>query len=108
MYHFMTETRPWLDNPAPLFYATGIFRAELSRAESTRALPVVVMQKVRTVHEGGKWPEEKLPEDYMTDQKNLGRNLEMKDFLARHNYREVWNNNAFRILLPGQETSLTK
>jgi hypothetical protein len=100
MFHFMTETKAFLKNPCPSFYSTGIFTDEMNNAIENKPLPVVVRQKVKTAHEGSKWPEEIVINDYFTEEKNIGRNEYFNSFLQKYQYEEVWSNEIFAILVP--------
>jgi hypothetical protein len=100
MIHFMTETRPYLNNPSPFFYSNGIFRMEMENARQTRPLPVVIRQKIKMAHEGGSWPEELVVGDYFTEDRNRSKNEFVTEFLSENKYREVWSNEAFSILVP--------
>ena len=100
MFHFMTETKPFLKNPSPSFYSTDLFINEMNSAIENKSLPVVVRQKVKTVHEGSRWPEEVVIGDYFTNEKNIGRNDYFNAFLLKYQYQEVWSNEIFAILVP--------
>ena len=100
MFHFMTETKAFLKNPCPSFYSTGIFTDEMNNAIENKPLPVVVRQKIKTAHEGSRWPEEIVINDYFTEEKNIGRNDYFNSFLQKYQYEEVWSNEIFAILVP--------
>jgi hypothetical protein len=72
----------------------------MNSAIENKSLPVVVRQKVKTVHEGSKWPEEIVIGDYFTNEKNIGRNDYFNEFLHKYQYQEVWSNEIFAILVP--------
>jgi hypothetical protein len=102
MYHFWTETLPYVRNPCPWFYSSDVFQRELDLAQSKiNTLPVVVMQTILTIGDGSKWPEEQLKADYMQWDRNKGRNDVLDKFLTDHNYKIVWENDVFRIMTPG-------
>jgi hypothetical protein len=106
MYHFWTETRPYIRNPCPWFYTSAVFERELNLSMSkSLPIPVVVMQTVLTIGDGSKWPEAKLKDDYSKWDRNKGRNEVMNNFLAEHNYKTVWQNETFKIMVPGSQQS---
>lgn len=101
LYHFMTDTRSYVRNPCIWFYTTELFRNELNFAESHQPrLPVVVRQLIKTTGEGNSWPEVKPDEDYLKFKRTQAKNNILNDFIKRHNYKEVWNNGDFTILIP--------
>jgi Dolichyl-phosphate-mannose-protein mannosyltransferase len=103
LYHFMTETRSYVRNPCIWFYTTELFRNELDYAESHQSLlPVIVRQLIKTTGEGSAWPEVKPPENYLTFKRTQAKNNILNDFIKKHNYKEVWNNGDFTILIPPQ------
>jgi len=103
MYYFATNTTPFLSNSLPSVYSAGMFRADLdSSFERNRILPAVIMQKIGTTGDASKWPEEILPGNYAENVSNLDRNLILDTFLIKNNYKQVWENVAFKILIPGK------
>lgn len=105
MYHFWTETKSYIRNPCPWFYSSAVFENELhlSEADTSIALPVVVMQNINTIgFNYSKWPEVIPNENYSDSERNKGRNKVLGDFLKKHNYTIAWNNRVFTILVPGQ------
>ena len=58
MFHYWTETKPYLRNSMPWFYEAGLFREELNTSfEEKKILPVVVQQLKKTVGNAGEWPD---------------------------------------------------
>lgn len=104
MYHFMTETKPYLNNPSPMFYSTELFSTEMEKATANKALPVIIKQNINTIHEGSRWPEEIVIDNYFNDERSLGRNTYFNEFLTRHHYKEIWTNEIFSIYLPPGKT----
>jgi hypothetical protein len=102
LYHFMTETRPFLNNPSPMFYSTELFASEMEKATQKRPLPVIIQQKIKTVHEGSKWPEEIVQYNEEDIERAAGRNLYLESFIEKHGYKEVWSNKVFSISIPGE------
>lgn len=101
LYHFMTETKPFLNNPSPMFYSTELFKTEMEKATEKRPLPVIVKQKIKTVHEGSKWPEEIVDYNEEDIARSAGRDLYLESFIEKHGYKEVWSNKVFSISVPG-------
>ncbi len=104
LYHFMTETRPFLNNPSPMFYSTELFSVEMEKAIKKRPLPVIVRQKIKTVHEGSKWPEEIVNFNEEDIERSTGRDNYLREFIKLHNYKEVWSNKVFSILVTDMKT----
>jgi hypothetical protein len=78
-----------------------MFEADLNASLTrNKVLPVVIVQKIGTTGEASKWPEEVTPENYSENESNLDRNLILNTFLMKNNYKTVWENIAFRILIP--------
>ena len=103
MFHFMTGTRSYVRNPCIWFYTTELFRNEMKFAESHQNhLPVIVRQLIKTTGEGNAWPEIKPTENYLQFKRTQGKNNILNDFIQKHNYKEVWNNGDFTILVPQQ------
>jgi len=102
MFHFLTETRPFIYNPWPAAYLSDAFRNKLYESlKERKKLPVVIMQKLNTLN--SKWPLNTY-EIYAENKENLTRNICMNDFLKHYQYRKVWENVAFEILLPGESS----
>jgi hypothetical protein len=100
LYHFMTETRSYVRNPCIWFYTTGLFREELNYAElNNRQMPVIVRQLIKTTGDGSAWPETRPAQNYLTFSRTQGKNKILDEFIRRHNYKEVWNNGEFEILV---------
>lgn len=99
MFHFLTETKPYLGNSYPWLYQVEVLEEKLALAqEKHKRLPVVIQQKVATNGwRGNKWPVNSR-EEYASW--NERRNTIMNEFLKKYNYKEVWNNHAFSILVP--------
>ncbi len=98
MYHFLTETKPFMNNSWPWLYDRGIFKSELYRCLAQKQkLPVVVFQKVNTLNSHN-WPN---PADDNKDWDiSQPRNAAIKEFLANNKYDKVWENTAFSIYVP--------
>jgi len=99
LFHFMTETAPYLSNPAPFFYSSNVFSNELDNVyKNSKQLPVVVRQTVKTFEEdGSNWPNKAASDSYAGWERNTGRNDALDKFLAAHQYTMVWSNEGFQI-----------
>ncbi|MBL7743349.1 MAG: glycosyltransferase family 39 protein [Chitinophagaceae bacterium] len=101
MYHYMTDTKPYMKNPWPYLYEPEIFRSELELARSKNdRLPVVIFQKIKTMGSGSDWPSESSMHDEEWQRRNKNRNSYINDFLQKNNYKEVWSNLIFKIYIP--------
>jgi hypothetical protein len=101
MFYYATKTVPLLTNPLPGVYSSTLFRADLnSMQERSSKLPPVVMQKIATIGDASKWPEETMAGSYSKMERNLTRNYILDSFLKKNNYKEVWSNQDFKILIP--------
>ncbi|MEM9678794.1 MAG: glycosyltransferase family 39 protein [Bacteroidota bacterium] len=99
MVHFMTETKPYVNNPWPMIYDSVSFEEKLSNAEvSINEYPIVVQQKFITI---GAFSEP-IP-DYLNANEERGvyynkeRTQAMISFLERNAYEMVWSNDYFNI-----------
>jgi Dolichyl-phosphate-mannose-protein mannosyltransferase len=102
MFHFMTETIPYLSNPAPWFYSNGVFRDQLNNAyTSTGYLPVIIRQSIKIIEDdGSRWPEVKTETKYAAWERNKYRNKLLDAFIADHHYKKAWANESFEIYIP--------
>jgi len=101
MYYYATNTIPQLSNPLPAVYSTSQFQLDLNSIfTKSQKLPPVVRQKIATIGDASKWPEEISPGNYFTIERNLDKNEILDSFLLRYRYKEVWANRVFMILLP--------
>jgi hypothetical protein len=102
LFHYMTDTKPYVRNPMPWLYLSNTFKRELESAEmSKNKLPVIIMQTASTlVDQAYAWPKDKSPADYLQNPINIERNKILENFIADHNYHEVWSNSYFKILVP--------
>ncbi|MDR0437635.1 MAG: glycosyltransferase family 39 protein [Bacteroidales bacterium] len=79
MVHAITQSRPFLHSPLPA-HDSATFAKQLARAEQTRSLPIVVQQH-----------------DIYTY--NPGRVAAFNAFLEKYDYKTVWTNGYFSILI---------
>jgi hypothetical protein len=101
LYHFMTETKPFLSSSAPIYYTTDHFENEMRKSTIKFGLPVVIRQKIWMVHDGSTWPEIIFKGDNLQEPMSAGRNKVFNQFLQDNKYQEVWSNQVFSIMLPG-------
>ncbi len=103
MVNYMTETKPYIRNPWPWLYESTVFKDELYGAlAETKTLPVIIVQKIKTIGSGSAWPE-KLAEDSSEWEKmNQHRDAVLTGFLNENHYTEAWENNFFKILIPAK------
>jgi hypothetical protein len=100
LYHYLTETRPFMYNSWPGEYLQDAFQNKLKESlQDRKKLPVVIKQKLNTLN--SKWPDN-VNEIYSENKENLPRNLCINIFLRNYHYRKVWENVAFEIFLPGE------
>lgn len=101
LFHYMTDTKPFLRNSMPWFYEAALFSEELERSMAEKkAAPPVVQQLKKTVGNAGEWPDPPAIYDTAWHRRNLPRDSVLNNFLETHGYREVWRNDMFRILVP--------
>lgn len=105
MFHYWTETKPYLRNSMPWFYEAGLFREELNATlEEKKILPVVVQQLKKLVGNAGEWPDPPSFYDSAWHKRNVPRDSILNEFLKTHNYKEVWKNSVFKILIPEKDS----
>jgi hypothetical protein len=95
MYHYLTDTKPFMHNSWVRLYSDFVFRKELYKSlQETHILPVVIMQKRSTL--GNNWPDN-YTEDFKFKPEQLA---DMRDFLKANQYKQVWQNDFFEIFEP--------
>lgn len=98
--HYLTKTRPYLRNPWVWTYDTDNMRRKFEEAENKYPLlPVVVRDKSmlpKWYEYYPDWNNEHAAESYT--HKN-GKISLINNFLSRHQYKVVWENEVFQILL---------
>lgn len=102
LFNYLTGMQPYVQCCTPDFFSPLMLKKQVERAEKRHCgkLPLVI----RGMSRGS------IIEDYNPDWRNLEkmapRNREQfkiyEDFLARHHYKEVWREESFAILLPGE------
>ncbi len=105
MLHYLTRTRPYMYNPWPWSFDTAALRLHLGQAERRGGkLPVLVREKTQLIDFTA--PDPDWDSVHATD--NFGhKNAKVQiihDFIQRHDYKVVWQDKNFQILLPRQKT----
>jgi len=96
MIHYLTRTRPYLHNPWPILYLPSEFERNLKRAAAAGGkLPPAILGKVQT--RNGYWPKSGAVSATETAVKDRAI---LEGFFRDGGYRQVWENEAFRILVP--------
>lgn len=103
MYHFLTETRPYIGNTWPWLYVPEVFDIKLKKAKyRSKVLPVIILQNMSTLSTN--WPQNAENKITRTPPEQL-RDSVMFEFIRNNNYKKVWKNLAFEILLPDTENT---
>lgn len=99
--HYLTETKPYIGNSWIWSYTPTAIREQLKKAyERNKKLPVVVREKsaIGTWYiYDPTWNNDMAPETY--EHKNEKITI-INDFLTKHRYKLVWENEVFQILIP--------
>lgn len=99
--HFLTETRPYLGNPWPWTLDPSNLERQLLKARNTHTeLPVIVREKSmlprwQTPYKD--WNNDNAVTSFL--HKN-GRIKNINKFIKENNYKLVWENDLFQILIP--------
>lgn len=98
MFYFLTQTKPYMNNPWPGAYYPKAFMCEFEKTrKNSKELPIVILQKIKTI--ASDWPQNsntpvlKTPSDCFRDSI-------MNHFLQINKYHKAWENRAFEILIP--------
>jgi hypothetical protein len=98
MFFYLTETLPYTPNTWPWLYVPENFKEELDLAKSNSGkLPVVITQKMSTL--SNNWPQN-IPEKIQRTMPEQQRDSIMAEFISQNKYKSVWENEAFEIYLP--------
>lgn len=98
MFHYLTETKPYVRNSWPWLYVPEEFKSELANSITyARKLPVVVLQKMNTLDSD--WPTNSL-NYYQKSIPDYMRDSIMYEFMKSNNYTKVWENKVFEIRIP--------
>ena len=109
MLNYATNTRPYMRNSYPWLYDAETFKTELYKGfDETKTLPVVIMQKIKTIGGSSNWPDPSSEDMGSWEQKNAKRDSYMNEFLQANNYKEVWSNAVFRIFVPPVQTPVSQ
>jgi hypothetical protein len=101
LYHYMTETVPYMHSAYPWLYEPATFKTDLEISyKNNQNCPVVIVQKIKTIGFETVWPVKNPPEDYLKWDRNKGRNAIMNEFLSKNNYKIGWSNDYFNIMIP--------
>ena len=101
MYHYITETKPFVTNPLVWLYEANELKDELSIDLKKRGgLPVIVQQKISTVLENKSWPYNMEKVSYFDMEMNIGRNQVLSEFIKENNYHTGWESDFFIIYVP--------
>jgi hypothetical protein len=102
LFHYLTETRPFLYNSWPWTFYPEIFKDVINKSvKDIPYLPVVILQKVNTL--GTNWPDNPI---YTKTENEKERGIVFTNFLNKYGYKKVWGNVAFDILLPGKSRTV--
>jgi hypothetical protein len=106
MLHYMTRTKPYLHCPWVFCYAADYLRMQFERSErEIPVMPVLVREKGCLPGSdwtivSDKWDRTDFEDDYLNKSESIAV---IQDFIKRHNYHIVWENNLFAIYLPGEK-----
>lgn len=99
--HFLTKTRPYLYNPWVWSYDPDNMERQFLRAEQENPiLPVIVRDKSLPPHWyelDPDWDNEHTAETYFHKNKKIRL---IHQFIQRHHYKVVWENEVFQLLIP--------
>jgi hypothetical protein len=95
LYYYLTDTRPYMHNSWVWLYNDIVFKNELDNSlQETHICPVVIIQKRNSLDNN--WPDNH-DEDFRFRQKPREY---LYAFLKEYQYREVWENDFFRMYIP--------
>jgi hypothetical protein len=101
MLHYLTKTRPYLDNAWPWIYGPENYNNRLMKKENSNDFrPTVIRQKCQPI--GGKWTVyDQTYNDTISDLNfsyNSYRTKYFEAFLKRNAYHVIWENDLYQIL----------
>jgi hypothetical protein len=101
MLHYLTETKPYMGNSWPWTYDPANFRRHLEEAEGSLPLPVIVRQKCQPIL--GNWTvpdtSDKSTDSFLYKQARIDC---MEQFIKKHGYTIVWENELFAVYTKNQ------
>lgn len=100
MAHYMTQTSPYLHNPAPWVYEPDFFKKTLDDTYAEKKMLPVVVTNPLIKNELAAYHAGQSTDTSAWDKKNMQRTLYFEEFLQKNGYREVWGNNLFIIYAP--------
>ena len=96
--YYLSHTKPYLYNPLVWCYSTNELKKRLSQAErEIKTVPVVLLENGSCVHYSYINQKYNLRETYKNNNK---KNRIYNNFLKKHGYKTVWENDKYMILLP--------
>lgn len=102
--HYLTHTRPYLNNPLVWSYTPLMMKNQMDKVESEDAsLPVVVRDKSIFPNWSTYYPDWNNDNAIESFKHKNKRITYMNEFLKKNNYKIVWENEIFQILLPGEK-----
>ncbi len=103
MIHYLTETRPYLENAWPWTYTSTDMERHFIKAQNVSdILPVIVREKgwicdIFNKNNYPDWDNSEAVENHFHKNKKIKL---IQDFIREYNYSVVWEDKAFQILLP--------
>ncbi len=99
--HFLTQTRPFLKNPLVWSYTPLMVKYQLEKTETdSKPLPVIVRDKSIFPNWSSYYPDWNNTEAKESFAHKNNRIKYFNEYLERHQYSIVWENEVFQILLP--------
>lgn len=104
LVYYLTDTLPYMSNSWPLLYSDNEFKSGLEKAEKKiDLLPIIVRSKVNT--RSFSWPEKSTYFGVPFTYRHRNKRQMLSDFVAKFNYKKVWESNSFEIWKPGCNVS---
>ena len=107
MIHYLTQTKPYLENAWPWTYTSADMEFHFIKAQKeSEKLPVVVREKgsvfdIFNEMDYPDWDNSEAEENRFHKNKKIRL---IQDFIRDNGYKVVWEDNAFQILLPYHES----
>ena len=99
LFYYLTDTKPYMYNSWPGLYDETMFRKQLYKSlDETKKLPIIIMQKRSTI--ANNWPDN-YDENY---QFRKGSVACLQEFMGRYDYKQVWENDFFRLFIPPSQS----